>query len=199
MADLCATLLPQGAYTATLPKAKVPVYCSAQKHPAAVVQWLRSLAADPLAFGDPVPTVRWRHVAYGHSAAGGVSLLHAGTLEKPLEEVAGVRRLLPNGTLHMAPFSAAQARHHAGVVQCVAQNDAGSIVSREVHLRGVVAQEYKTKVYDEFVVRGNTAVLQCQMPSFVREDVEVTGWLREDGFFIQPGVYETNGMELNFV
>ncbi|XP_075747890.1 cell adhesion molecule Dscam1-like isoform X7 [Rhipicephalus microplus] len=144
------------------------------------------------AFGDPVPTVRWRHVAYGHSAAGGVSLLHAGTLEKPLEEVAGVRRLLPNGTLHMAPFSAAQARHHAGVVQCVAQNDAGSIVSREVHLRGVVAQEYKTKVYDEFVVRGNTAVLQCQMPSFVREDVEVTGWLREDGFFIQPGVYETN-------
>ncbi|KAL1417709.1 hypothetical protein MTO96_026612 [Rhipicephalus appendiculatus] len=146
------------------------------------------------AYGQPVPTVRWRHVALGHSAAGGASLLlHAGTLGEPLEEVAGVRRLLPNGTLYMAPFGAAQARHHAGVVQCVAQNDVGSIVSRDVHVRGVVAQEYKTKVYDEFVVRGNTAVLQCQMPSFVREDVEVTGWLREDGFFIQPGVDETNG------
>ncbi|XP_054926091.1 cell adhesion molecule Dscam1-like isoform X1 [Dermacentor andersoni] len=149
------------------------------------------------AYGHPPPTVRWRHVAFDHlaSVSGGTNgagsslllQLHAGALGEPLEEVSGVRRLLPNGTLVMAPFGAAQARHHAGVVQCVAQNDVGSIVSRDVHLRGVVAQEYKTKVYDEFVVRGNTAVLHCQMPTFVREDIEVTGWLREDGLFIQPG------------
>ncbi|XP_075550341.1 uncharacterized protein LOC142583740 [Dermacentor variabilis] len=98
------------------------------------------------AYGHPPPTVRWRHVAFGHSASvaggnngAGSSLLlqlHAGALGEPLEEVSGVRRLLPNGTLVMAPFGAAQARHHAGVVQCVAQNDVGSIVSRDVHLRG---------------------------------------------------------------
>ncbi|XP_077484140.1 cell adhesion molecule Dscam1-like isoform X2 [Amblyomma americanum] len=145
------------------------------------------------AYGHPPPSVRWRHVAFGHAGSSGSSSsslllqLHAGALGEPLQEVAGVRRLLPNGTLAMAPFGAAQARHHAGVVQCVAENDVGRIVSRDVHLRGVVAQEYKTKVYDEFVVRGNTAVLHCQMPSFVREDVDVTGWIREDGLLIQPG------------
>lgn len=100
------------------------------------------------AYGHPAPSVRWRHVAFGHSAgaaasggngAGSSSLLlqlHAGTLGEPLEEVAGVRRLLPNGTLALAPFGSAQARFHAGVVQCVAQNDVGSVVSRDVHLRG---------------------------------------------------------------
>lgn len=42
----------------------------------------------------------------------------------------------------------------------------------------MVRQHYEVQVYDEFVILGNTAVLRCHVPSFVREYVTVTGWVR---------------------
>lgn len=42
----------------------------------------------------------------------------------------------------------------------------------------VVKQFYEVQVYDEFVILGNTAVLKCHIPSFVREYVIVRSWVR---------------------
>ncbi|KAG8171325.1 hypothetical protein JTE90_019438, partial [Oedothorax gibbosus] len=51
-----------------------------------------------------------------------------------------------------------------------------------------VRQGYQVQVYDEFVIRGNTAVLRCQVPSIVRDYVIVTTWEREDGVTIVSNV-----------
>ncbi|KAH8025168.1 hypothetical protein HPB51_004150 [Rhipicephalus microplus] len=49
---------------------------------------------------------------------------------------------------------------------------------------GAVNQEFDVQVYDEFVIKGNTGVLRCQIPSFVKEYVSVTSWVRDDGLVI---------------
>ncbi|KAG1655752.1 Down syndrome cell adhesion molecule [Nymphon striatum] len=41
-------------------------------------------------------------------------------------------------------------------------------------------QSYTGQVYDKYVIKGNTAVLQCRIPSYVSDDVIVTSWLTED-------------------
>lgn len=45
----------------------------------------------------------------------------------------------------------------------------------------VVAQFYQTRVIDEFVLRGNSAILKCNLPSFVSDFVTVDAWLSDDG------------------
>lgn len=52
----------------------------------------------------------------------------------------------------------------------------------------VVAQRYEVQVYDEFVISGNTAVLRCHIPSYVRDYVAVVTWEREDGVTITSNV-----------
>lgn len=39
-----------------------------------------------------------------------------------------------------------------------------------------MTQYYEAQVYDVFVIKGNTAVFKCQIPSFVSDHVEVTSW-----------------------
>jgi hypothetical protein len=43
-----------------------------------------------------------------------------------------------------------------------------------------VHQTYKVQVYDEFVITGNTGVMRCQVPTFVREYVKVIAWIKEE-------------------
>ncbi|GFT22931.1 down syndrome cell adhesion molecule, partial [Nephila pilipes] len=43
-----------------------------------------------------------------------------------------------------------------------------------------IKQRFDPQVYDDFVVRGNTAVLRCHLPTFVREYVGVDSWIRDD-------------------
>uniref|UniRef100_T1JK32 Ig-like domain-containing protein n=1 Tax=Strigamia maritima TaxID=126957 RepID=T1JK32_STRMM len=43
-----------------------------------------------------------------------------------------------------------------------------------------VKQFYKVQVYDEFVIKGNIAVLKCHVPSFVKDYITVTSWLKDD-------------------
>lgn len=45
----------------------------------------------------------------------------------------------------------------------------------------VVAQPYETRVSDEFVIRGNAAILKCSIPSFVADFVTVQAWVTDDG------------------
>lgn len=40
----------------------------------------------------------------------------------------------------------------------------------------VVAQHYDTSVNIEYVIRGNSAILKCQIPSFVADFVSVISW-----------------------
>lgn len=50
----------------------------------------------------------------------------------------------------------------------------------------VVQQFYQTRVIDEFVLRGNAALLKCNLPSFVADFVSVEAWISDDGMEILP-------------
>ncbi|GFQ82593.1 down syndrome cell adhesion molecule-like protein Dscam2 [Trichonephila clavata] len=50
----------------------------------------------------------------------------------------------------------------------------------------VVQQPYAVDVYDEFVMRGNTAVLKCHVPGLVQDYVTITSWIRDGSFVIRP-------------
>lgn len=41
----------------------------------------------------------------------------------------------------------------------------------------VVSQAYDVKFWEEYVLRGNAAILKCQIPSFVAEYVSVNSWI----------------------
>lgn len=48
-------------------------------------------------------------------------------------------------------------------------------------LTTVVQQFYQSRVIDEFVLRGNTGILKCLVPSFVADFVQVETWIADDG------------------
>lgn len=117
------------------------------------------------AHGEPAPTLTWK------SRDGVV-----------VTDVPDLRHVRPDGSLVFNQFRPEQYRQdvHATVYYCVATNVFGSIASRDVHVRGIVKQPYKIQVFDEFTIYGNTAVLKCSIPSFVRDYVIVTSWIRDD-------------------
>lgn len=45
----------------------------------------------------------------------------------------------------------------------------------------VVSQSYESQVYDEYVIKGNAAVLKCNIPSFVSDHVEIIDWVDTNG------------------
>lgn len=45
----------------------------------------------------------------------------------------------------------------------------------------VVNQDYASEVVTEYVIRGNTAILKCTIPSFVADFVIVNSWISSDG------------------
>ncbi|XP_065340868.1 cell adhesion molecule Dscam1 isoform X24 [Cloeon dipterum] len=98
-------------------------------------------------------------------------------------DVPGLRQVMPNGNLVFPPFRAEDYRQevHAQVYVCLARNSVGSIHSRDVHVRAVVQQEYDTDVNKEYVIRGNSGVLKCQVPSFVADFVHVVSWQTDKG------------------
>jgi len=44
-----------------------------------------------------------------------------------------------------------------------------------------VQQFYESEVNNEYVIRGNAAVLKCSIPSFVADFVQVVSWQDEEG------------------
>ena len=46
-------------------------------------------------------------------------------------------------------------------------------------------QDYSVTVRDGLAIRGNTAVLRCEIPAAVRAYVRVTSWLHEEGTAIE--------------
>ncbi|XP_022248096.1 Down syndrome cell adhesion molecule-like protein Dscam2, partial [Limulus polyphemus] len=53
-----------------------------------------------------------------------------------------------------------------------------------------VLQSYVVEVYKKYVVKGNTAVLECYIPDFVRDYVTVTSWLQDGSVVIHPTTTE---------
>uniref|UniRef100_T1J6W3 Ig-like domain-containing protein n=2 Tax=Strigamia maritima TaxID=126957 RepID=T1J6W3_STRMM len=49
----------------------------------------------------------------------------------------------------------------------------------------IVLQPYDVYVYDVYVIKGNTAVFRCHVPSFLVDYVKVTSWVRDSAFVIQ--------------
>lgn len=51
----------------------------------------------------------------------------------------------------------------------------------------VVAQYYDTDVNKAYVIRGNAAVLKCEIPSFVADFVSVMSWHTDQNEDFLPG------------
>ncbi|KAJ4435738.1 hypothetical protein ANN_18355 [Periplaneta americana] len=121
--------------------------------------------------GNPVPEIIW--VRADGTAVG---------------DVPGLRQVLANGNLVFPPFRAEDYRQevHAQVYVCLAKNSVGSIHSRDVNVRAVVQQFYDTDVNKEYAIRGNSAVLKCQVPSFVADFVSVVSWHTDQGDDFYP-------------
>lgn len=51
----------------------------------------------------------------------------------------------------------------------------------------VVNQFFESQVYDEYVIKGNSAIFKCQTPSFVADHLQVVQWLDTD-----EGIYTAN-------
>ncbi|KAF7411844.1 hypothetical protein HZH66_000740 [Vespula vulgaris] len=113
-------------------------------------------------------------------------------------DVPGLRQVLPNGNLVFPPFRAEDYRQevHAQVYSCLARSPAGSVHSRDVNVRAVVHQYYQSEVNNEYVIRGNAAILKCSIPSFVAEFVQVVGWQDDQGNSFNPE--EGNGRVMRF-
>lgn len=51
----------------------------------------------------------------------------------------------------------------------------------------VVNQFYDAEITKEYVMRGNSAILKCLIPSFVADFVQVTAWINDEEEEIVPG------------
>lgn len=53
----------------------------------------------------------------------------------------------------------------------------------------------------EYVIRGNSAILKCSIPSYIAEFVSIEAWIREDGEVYLPEHQQNakTGQTLRFV
>ncbi|CAD7012109.1 unnamed protein product [Ceratitis capitata] len=161
------------AYAATQPDAdqKGPVFLN---EPTNRIDFSNSTGAEIecKASGNPMPEIIW--IRSDGTAVG---------------DVPGLRQISSDGKLVFPPFRAEDYRQevHAQVYACLARNQFGTIISRDVHVRAVVAQYYEADVNKEHVIRGNAAVIKCLIPSFVADFVEVVSWHTDSDENYFPG------------
>ncbi|KAG1652277.1 Down syndrome cell adhesion molecule-like protein Dscam2 [Nymphon striatum] len=135
--------------------------------PPSAVEFLNTdgAAVSCRAYGHPLPEITWMTED-----------------NNVIRTIPDIREVYMNGTVVFLPFSSEMYRQdvHANVYRCTASNIYGRIVSSAVAVRAAMRQSYTGQVYDKYVIKGNTAVLQCRIPSYVSDDVIVTSWLTED-------------------
>ncbi|XP_043640529.1 Down syndrome cell adhesion molecule-like protein Dscam2 [Drosophila teissieri] len=135
------------------------------------------------ASGNPMPEIIW--IRSDGTAVG---------------DVPGLRQISSDGKLVFPPFRAEDYRQevHAQVYACLARNQFGSIISRDVHVRAVVPQSYTVNVMDESILRGNSAILKCHIPSFVADFIVVDSWVEDEEQVIYPqeDIAESDGKYL---
>ncbi|XP_060864230.1 cell adhesion molecule Dscam2 isoform X45 [Metopolophium dirhodum] len=98
-------------------------------------------------------------------------------------DVPGLRQVKGDGNLVFPPFRAEDYKQevHAQVYICMAKNRVGVIHSRDVNVRAVVHQSYEVEADNEYVIRGNSVIMKCEIPSFVADFVSVTHWVDSTG------------------
>ncbi|XP_017047144.1 Down syndrome cell adhesion molecule-like protein Dscam2 isoform X1 [Drosophila ficusphila] len=115
------------------------------------------------AHGSPPPLVTW--------------VLRDGSLAT---QVPGLRKISGNGTLHFPPFLAQYYRTdvHEATYRCRASNEAGTVLSRNVQVQAVVRRQFHVHVENTEVYLGNSALIKCAIPEYVRPYVRVASWHR---------------------
>ena len=85
-----------------------------------------------------------------------------------------------NGTLYFSSFASQFYRTdiYDQTYRCLASTHAGTIISRNVHVRAIIHQPYEVKIEGLDVYLNNVAFLKCTVSSHMREFVEVTSWYR---------------------
>ncbi|XP_060864204.1 cell adhesion molecule Dscam2 isoform X20 [Metopolophium dirhodum] len=98
-------------------------------------------------------------------------------------DVPGLRQVKGDGNLVFPPFRAEDYKQevHAQVYICMAKNRVGVIHSRDVNVRAVVQEPYRSDVGLEYVIRGNSVVLKCGIPPFIADFVSVISWQDDAG------------------
>ncbi|CAK9819274.1 Cell adhesion molecule Dscam2 [Anthophora plagiata] len=121
--------------------------------------------------GSPLPRIDW--------------LMGDGS---PVLPIPHIREMLVNGSMYFLPFGAEAYRHdvHSAVYRCQASNSVGRVLGREITVKAVVHQKYEIQVRDAYVQAGNTGVLRCEIPTFVKGYVAVTSWVRDSAYNIFP-------------
>lgn len=56
----------------------------------------------------------------------------------------------------------------------------------------MVVQTYEVEADNEYVIRGNSAIMKCEVPSFVSDFVVVENWQDSNGRTYLPGSNEGN-------
>lgn len=60
----------------------------------------------------------------------------------------------------------------------------------------VVSQFYVTEPENDYVIRGNAAIVRCKIPSFVSDFVQVESWVMDDGQILS--INNTNAADGTF-
>ncbi|XP_008186143.1 Down syndrome cell adhesion molecule-like protein Dscam2 isoform X2 [Acyrthosiphon pisum] len=109
-------------------------------------------------------------------------------------DVPGLRQVKGDGNLVFPPFRAEDYKQevHAQVYICMAKNRVGVIHSRDVNVRAVIEEPYRSEVNNEYVIRGNSVVLKCSIPPFIADFVTVVSWQDNSGNVYEPSLIEEN-------
>lgn len=70
-------------------------------------------------------------------------------------------------------------------------------IHRYVH--AVVIQSYESEADNEYVIRGNSVVMKCEIPSYVADFVFVDLWLDSENRNYYPGTDEETGIAKTFI
>lgn len=161
----------------TGPETQGPIFVT---EPRSSLEFLNDIGAiiSCTAHGLPEPIISW--------------IMTDGTSVTP---VTHVREIMKNGSLYFPPFGAENYRQdvHMTSYQCMASNNVGRVISREVNVRAIVKQHYDVIVRDTYVFTGNTAVLKCEIPTFVKNQISITSWVQDSLFNIYPSSSYSDG------
>ncbi|RVE48303.1 hypothetical protein evm_007054, partial [Chilo suppressalis] len=99
--------------------------------------------------------------------------------------VAGLRRVLANGSLELPPFPGERYRRdvHSTTYRCRLNLSSGfAVLSKNIHVHAYSAlnSAWEVHVPDEYVMAGNAAVLRCVVPAHCVDRVDSTDWLTDD-------------------
>ncbi|XP_068626569.1 cell adhesion molecule Dscam2-like [Battus philenor] len=129
------------------------------------------------AHGTPPPTITW--------------LTEDGV---PVTDVPGLREALPNGTLWLGAFTAAQYRGdvHAALYRCRAAAPAGTVLSRDMRVDAVMDVAWDVRIQPTHGVAGGAALLTCAPTASVKAHMVVTRWFK-DGVVLAPMASDSGG------